>query len=53
MSRPFTPEEKQVIAKVLRSRALQLLIGAEEWNLTEQDEEILWELVKLAEEANE
>lgn len=51
ISRPFTESEKVVIAKVLCSDALQLLIGAEEWDLTESEEEILWELVRAAEEA--
>lgn len=40
------PSEKAVLRKVLMSKAFQELIGAEEWDLTEQEEEILWGAIK-------
>jgi len=42
------PNEQEILCKVLRSSAFQALIGAEEWNLTEQEEEILWDIIEIA-----
>lgn len=39
-------DEQLVLRKVFASGALQLLIGAEEWDLTEVEEEILWTIIK-------
>lgn len=38
-------EQASVVGKVLRSSALQDLIGAEEWDLTEHEEMILWDII--------
>ncbi|MCO5157916.1 MAG: hypothetical protein M9945_14400 [Aquamicrobium sp.] len=48
--KPFKPmlHEIEVIQKVLLSKALQDLIGAGEWDLTEEEEEILWQAIKAA-----
>jgi hypothetical protein len=40
-----TDAEMEVICKVLKSDALQNLIGAEEWDLTEAEEVMLWEVI--------
>lgn len=42
----LTPEEQEVVRKVLASKALQYLIGAEEWDLSEEDEETLWVIIR-------
>jgi hypothetical protein len=36
----------EVVKKVLLSEPLQLLIGAEEWDLTEDEEILLWSLIR-------
>lgn len=41
----LTDEQKEVIAKVLKSDVIRLAIGAEEWDLTEEEEEILWTII--------
>lgn len=41
----LTPQQEEVLRKVLRSQAFQMLIGAEEWPLTEEEEVILWEII--------
>ena len=38
-----------VIRKVLLSDAIQNLIGAEEWDLTEEEEMTLWEIIRKIE----
>ena len=42
----LTTEEKEVMKKVLLSTPLQNLLGAEEWDLTEPEEEILWSIIE-------
>lgn len=46
----FMPIETEVIAKVLQQRAFQLLIGSDEWDLTEDEEVILWKAIKYVEQ---
>lgn len=41
----LTDEEKGVIEKVLTSDVVKLAIGAEEWDLTEDEEMILWNVI--------
>lgn len=41
----LSDQEASVIRKVLASTVLQNLIGAEEWELTEEEEMLLWELI--------
>lgn len=38
-------QESHVIRKVLASPVFQYLIGAEEWDLTEDDEACLWTII--------
>lgn len=45
----LTLEERNVLRKVLLSTQLQLLIGGEEWDLTEDEEIILWQIIRRAE----
>lgn len=42
----LSAEEVAIIKKVLASKVLQYLIGAEEWDLTEAEEMRLWEIIK-------
>lgn len=42
----LTSEQTRILSEVLNSRAFQSLIGAEEWDLTEPDEEMLWDIIK-------
>lgn len=42
---PITVDELRLLHKVLSSSAFQSLIGAEEWDLTEQDEKALWDFI--------
>lgn len=37
--------DMEVIKKVLLSSQVQALIGADEWDLTEEEEMILWEVI--------
>jgi len=48
MNPNYTGEELAVITKVLCSDALQMLISAEEWDLTESEEMILWDAIAKA-----
>lgn len=41
----LTDEEKRVVAKLLGDSALQYMIGAEEWSLTEDEEKVLWGII--------
>lgn len=45
----LTPEEFEVVAKVLQSTVVQNLIGGEEWDLTEEDEGVLWDVIRKIE----
>lgn len=45
----LTKKELEVLRKVILSRAVQLLIGAEEWDLTEKEEGILWGIIDKVE----
>lgn len=45
----LTEEELEVLRKVILSHEVQLLIGAEEWDLTENEEMILWEIINKVE----
>lgn len=42
----LTDEEWNVIKKVLASSLVKLEIGAENWSLTEEDEALLWVIIK-------
>lgn len=42
----LTKDEVRVLRAVLDSVAFQNLIGAEEWHLSEEDEDILWGIIK-------
>lgn len=44
--RVLTGQEKQVLQKVLLSDQVQNLIGGEEWDLTENEEMLLWKIIK-------
>jgi hypothetical protein len=44
--RDLTPAQERVLIRVLKSYHLQNLIGGEEWDLTEAEEMILWEIIK-------
>jgi hypothetical protein len=39
-------DETAIIRKILASAALQNLIGAEEWDLSEAEEERLWIIIR-------
>lgn len=41
----LTDEQKSVLRKVLDSRELQDLIGAGDWDLTENEEMVLWGII--------
>ena len=41
----LTDDEKAILQKVILSDAVQQLIGAEEWDLTEDEEMALWGLI--------
>lgn len=43
---PLSPEQQRVLILVLKSPAFQNLIGAEEWKLTEAEEEVLWTIIE-------
>jgi hypothetical protein len=47
--RQFSHEEMEVIVKVLTSDTVQNIIGAEEWDLTEEEEMLLWKIIKRME----
>lgn len=49
---PFNlnPEQVSVLKSVLLTDTLQYLIGAEEWDLTEDEEMILWDIIAKAKE---
>lgn len=42
----ITGDELKAILKALHSVEFQLLIGAEEWNLTEEEENHIWDVIK-------
>jgi hypothetical protein len=42
----LTDDEIKVLRKVLVSDVFQYLIGDEEWDLTEAEENTLWEIIK-------
>lgn len=42
----FDDADKEVLVKVLQSQALQNLIGAEEWDLSEEEEMHLWKIIE-------
>jgi hypothetical protein len=42
---PLSRHEEDVVRKVLLSTQVQNLIGAEEWVLTEKEENTLWEII--------
>lgn len=44
--RDLKPDQERVLIRVLKSRELQNMIGGEEWDLTEAEEMILWEIIK-------
>ncbi|QIG76544.1 hypothetical protein EVC27_019 [Rhizobium phage RHph_I1_6] len=41
----WTPEQIEIIKKVLKSDVIRLAMGADEWDLTEEEEEKLWEII--------
>jgi hypothetical protein len=45
----LTIEEKAAVEKALLSQALQNLIGAEEWDLSEEEENHLWTAISKVE----
>lgn len=45
----LTPEEIDAIKQALISDAFKNLIGAEEWDLSEADENLLWDAIKKIE----
>lgn len=45
----LTIEETDAIKKALLSRAFQMLIGAEEWDLSEEEEVQLWSAIRKME----
>jgi len=47
----LTDDEMEAVRKVLLSRTLQMLIGAEEWDLTEEEEIHLWGAIRRLEDA--
>ena len=47
----FTPAEVAAIKRALLSAEFQLLIGAEDWNLTEEEENHLWSAIKKFEKS--
>lgn len=42
----MTPEEQALLLKIFNSVAFQNLIGSEEWDLTEDEENRLWYLIR-------
>lgn len=46
----LTPEEIAALKKALRSAAFRNLIGTEEWDLTEEEENTLWDALKKLEQ---
>ena len=49
----LTVEQEDVLEKILLDPAFQRLIGAEEWDLTEPEEETLWEIINMAKELHD
>lgn len=45
----LTETEWQAILAALHSDAFRLLMGAEEWDLTEEQEERLWDVIRRTE----
>jgi hypothetical protein len=41
----LTDEQQAVLVKMLKDPFFQMLIGGEEWDLTEDEEGILWEII--------
>lgn len=49
----LTTDEKQAIAALLRTSIVQNEMGAENWDLTEEQEELLWGVIdRLSQESN-
>ena len=46
--RSLTEAQWQVLRKVILSDAVQYLIGAQKWDLTEAEEDALWDIIKIA-----
>lgn len=51
--RDLTPAQERVLIRVLKSYHLQNLIGGEEWDLTEAEEIMLWEIIKSLDQQQE
>jgi hypothetical protein len=49
----LSDEQLRVLKNVLTDRVFQNLIGGEEWDLSEADEMILWDMIHAAEKENE
>lgn len=45
----MTRKEARVIERLLQQRVLQDEIGAENWDLAEDEETVLWEIIKRIE----
>lgn len=45
----LTPEEQQIVQKLLLSDVVKYAIGAENWNLTEEEENKLWTIIERLE----
>ena len=45
----LTPSGKEVVKKALTSTQVQLLMGREEWGLTEDEEMELWKIINALE----
>jgi hypothetical protein len=41
----MTDEEKAVIRKILTDDTIKSLAGSEEWSLTEEEENLYWDIV--------
>lgn len=41
----LTPEQQEVVRKALMSNVVKMEMGAENWDLTEAEEMLLWEVI--------
>ncbi len=42
----FTDQETEVLIKLIHTDEVQMTIGGGDWDLTDEDEMILWEIIE-------
>lgn len=48
----MTNKQQAVLEKMLLDRTFQNMIGGEEWSLTEEEEVILWDIIRKVEKGS-